>query len=138
MSSLASAAVLKLLGGHEVEDSAVLNTLSGASAFIISWILQKAGQHARLAHRNHVSIFDIVSTWKAMGMSVNELLHYLAWLKTRPNACIGAVRELPQLSQACRTKLSFATGLDKQRVGSERYPPFPLPHTYKATAVIVL
>lgn len=121
-------------------------------------ILQRAGNHARIAHRAKINVFDVLRALLSMNFSPRELKVFLAWCRfqsqRRQQALSSQKLQQPQpdkFNQECEVKLEFApippAPLTKigpvapapstlaNIAGCQFYPPIPPAFTYKYTPV---
>lgn len=128
-------------------DDDTQNFINNILKIVLAKILQQATANSRVAHRTRINIFDLIKVFQNLNITPVELFQYLKWIRGSPRqrAQHGLLKQKQQqiqkdtemeYSQACQVKLSFGTGLDPKRPGTDFFPPLPSSFTYSFTPVI--
>ena len=120
---------------------------------ILFKILQRAGNHARIAHRAKINVFDVLRALLSVNYSPKELKLFLAWCKFQGQRKQISAPAFAQFNQERELKLEFspipalpvevhrkvsvsATPASLSNIsGCQYYPPIPPAFTYKFTPV---
>ncbi len=122
---------------------------------VIFKLLQTAGNHARIAHRAKINVFDVLRALLSFNHSPQELKAFLAWCKfqgqKRGVKAANSLISFNEFTQERQLKLDFCpvpsapAGKGPQSAnasslanisGCQFYPPIPPSFTFKFTPVL--
>ena len=143
--------LLAIESGTEGEGQ-VNQALEKLAFLILFTVLQRAGCHARIAHRAKINVFDVLRSLLSLNYSPRELKVFLLWCRfqgqKQKSQLTQPLIDEKLFRQDCQVKLEFApippapptkippaTTSLANISGCLFYPPIPPAFTYKFTPV---